>query len=70
MIIKTITSQQSSLLASYIISNEITKSKKSWSDTKFVKNYAVKLVKTINENKIAFEKTSLSRRNDSRTSQH
>jgi len=43
---KTTTSQQSILLASYIISNEIAKSKN------FVKNCAVKIAKLINENKI------------------
>ncbi|CAI6369038.1 unnamed protein product [Macrosiphum euphorbiae] len=61
---KATTSQQSSLLASYIISNEIAKSEKSLSDGEFVKNCAVKMAKSINENKIAseFEKISLSRR--------
>lgn len=61
---KATTSQQSSLLASYIISNEREKSKKSLSDGEFVKNCAVKMAKSINENKITneFEKISLSRR--------
>ncbi|KAL4154133.1 hypothetical protein QTP88_001966 [Uroleucon formosanum] len=64
VMIKATTSQQSSLLASYIISNEIAKSKKSLSNGEFVKNCAIKMPKSINENKIAseFEKISLSRR--------
>lgn len=37
------TSLQSSLLASFIISNEITKSKKLSNNTEFVKNCAVKI---------------------------
>jgi len=39
------TLQQSSLLASYIIANEIAKSTKSLNDGEFVKNCAVKMAK-------------------------
>lgn len=64
VMVKATTSQQLSLMASNVISNEIAKSKKSLSDGEFIKNCAVKMAKSINENRIAseFEKLSLSRR--------
>ncbi|KAE9522238.1 hypothetical protein AGLY_017364 [Aphis glycines] len=64
VMVKATTSQQLSLMASYVISNEIAKSKKSLSDGEFIKNCAIKMAKSINENRIAseFEKISLSRR--------
>ncbi|KAL4125892.1 hypothetical protein QTP88_010129 [Uroleucon formosanum] len=64
VMVKATTSQQLSLMASYVISNEIAKSKKSLSDGEFIKNCAIKMAKSINENRIAseFEKISLLRR--------
>jgi hypothetical protein len=62
--VKATTSQQLSLMASYVISNEIAKSKKSLNDGEFIKNCAIIMAKSINENRIAseFEKISLLRR--------
>ncbi|XP_022165780.1 protein FAM200A-like [Myzus persicae] len=64
VMVKATTSQQLSLMASYVISNEIAKSKKSLNNGEFIKNCTIKMAKSINENRIAseFEKISLSRR--------